>query len=175
MKSFALSSGIQSITISNAFIGQLPTRLIMGIVSNAAFNGSFPKNPFNFKHYDLSYLCVLDGNRMIPSKPFLPNFEESGDYIRAYYSLFTDLGRYHKNQDINISREEYKQGYTLYAIDLTPDFSADELHTSITKHGNLSIDLKFSKSLPETANLIVFAEYRNTIEIDRARGVFTDY
>ncbi|GFQ97238.1 uncharacterized protein F54H12.2 [Trichonephila clavata] len=52
VKSFALSSGMQSITIPNAFIGQLPTRLIMGMVSNNAFNGDFPKNPFNFKHYD---------------------------------------------------------------------------------------------------------------------------
>ncbi|GFQ81792.1 uncharacterized protein F54H12.2, partial [Trichonephila clavata] len=28
VKSFALSSGMQSVTIPNAFIGQLPTRLI---------------------------------------------------------------------------------------------------------------------------------------------------
>ncbi|GFU51746.1 uncharacterized protein F54H12.2 [Nephila pilipes] len=41
VKSFALSSGIQSITISNAFIGQLPTRLIMGLVSNTEINGDF--------------------------------------------------------------------------------------------------------------------------------------
>ncbi|GFQ89291.1 uncharacterized protein F54H12.2 [Trichonephila clavata] len=93
VKSFALSSGMQSITIPNAFIGQLPTRLIMGMVSNNAFNGDFPKNPFNFKHYDLTYLCVLDGNRMIPSKPFQPKFDGSNCYSRCYMSLFTDLGR----------------------------------------------------------------------------------
>ncbi|GFT64287.1 hypothetical protein TNCV_3438331 [Trichonephila clavipes] len=30
-----------------------------------------------------------------------------------------------KDQDINISFSEYKDGYTLFAIDLTPDLSAD--------------------------------------------------
>ena len=37
VKTYALSSGLQSTTISNAFIGQLPTRMILGFVSNAAF------------------------------------------------------------------------------------------------------------------------------------------
>ncbi|GFR04997.1 uncharacterized protein F54H12.2 [Trichonephila clavata] len=136
VKSFALSSGMQSITIPNAFIEQLPTRLIMGMVSNNAFNGDFPKNPFNFNHYDLTYLCVLERNRMIPSKPFQPKFDGSNCYSRCYMSLFTDLGWY---------------------------------------HGNLTIDLKFSKALPETVNLIVFSEYQNVIEIDKNRSIFTDY
>ncbi|GFT19904.1 uncharacterized protein F54H12.2, partial [Nephila pilipes] len=175
VKSFALSSGIQSITISNAFIGQLPTRLIMGLVSNTAFKGDFSKNPFNFQHYDLSYLCVLDGNRMIPSKPFQPKFDHSNNYSRSYMSLFTDLDRYHKDQDININYNEYKEGYTLFAVDLTPDLSADGMHTSILRNGNLTIDIKFSKALTETVNLLVYAEYRNTIEIDKNRSIFSDF
>ncbi|GFT09428.1 uncharacterized protein F54H12.2, partial [Nephila pilipes] len=134
VKSFALSAGMQSITIPNAFIGQLPTRLIMGMVSNTAFNGDFSKNPFNFKHYDLSYLCTIDGNRMIPSKPFQPKFDNDDSYSRCYMNLFTDLGRYHNDQDINISFSEYKDGYTLFAVDLTPDLSADAMHDSILRN-----------------------------------------
>ncbi|GFS56107.1 uncharacterized protein F54H12.2 [Trichonephila clavipes] len=144
VKSFALSTGIQSVTIPNSFIGQLPTRIIMAMVSNTAFNGDFGKNPFNFKHYDISYICAIEG-------------------------------RYHKDQDINVSFSEYKDGYTLFAIDLTPDLSADGMHESISRNGNLTIDIKFSKALPETVNLLVYSEYRNTIEIDKNRTIFTDY
>ncbi|GFQ77902.1 uncharacterized protein F54H12.2 [Trichonephila clavata] len=175
VKSFALSSGMQSITIPNAFIGQVPARLIMGMVSNTAYNGDFYNNPFNFKHYDLSYLCLLDGNRMIPSKPYQPKFDTSNSYSRCYMSLFTDLGRYHKDQDINISYSEYKDGYTLLAIDLTPDLSADGMHDSVLRNSNLALDIRFSKALPETVNLIVYAEYRNVIEIDKNRNVLTDF
>ncbi|GFT01553.1 uncharacterized protein F54H12.2 [Trichonephila clavipes] len=119
VKSFALSTGIQSVTIPNSFIGQLPTRIIMAMVSNTAFNGDFGKNPFNFKHYDISYICAIE--------------------------------------------------------DLTPDLSADGMHESISRNGNLTIDIKFSKALPETVNLLVYSEYRNTIEIDKNRTIFTDY
>ncbi|GFQ68088.1 uncharacterized protein F54H12.2 [Trichonephila clavata] len=136
---------MQSVTIPNAFIGQLPTRLI------------------------------IDGNHMIPSKPFQPKFDQSNSYGRCYMSLFTDLGRYHKDQDINISYSEYKDGYTLFAVDLTPDLSADGMHESVLRNGNLTIDIKFSKALPETVNLMVYSEYRNTIEIDKTRSIFSDF
>ncbi|GFQ84867.1 uncharacterized protein F54H12.2 [Trichonephila clavata] len=116
-----------------------------------------------------------DGNRMIPSKPYQPKFDTSNSYSRCYMSLFTDLGRYHKDQDINISYSEYKDGYTLLAIDLTPDLSADGMHDSVLRNSNLALDIRFSKALPETVNLIVYAEYRNVIEIDKNRNVLTDF
>jgi hypothetical protein len=174
VKSFAISSGLQSTTISNAFIGQLPTRLILGFVSNAAYNGSINKNPFKFDHYNLNYLCILNGNQMIPSKPYQPDFEKDL-YARSYLSLFTDLNRYHNSPNVNINFEEYKGGYTLYAVDLTPDMASNESHSSINKSGNIAIDIKFGAALAETATLIVYAEYRNIIEIDKSRGVTTDY
>ncbi|GFQ65920.1 uncharacterized protein F54H12.2 [Trichonephila clavata] len=148
VRSFALSSGLQSSTIANAFIGQLPTRLILGFVSNEAYNGNFT----------------------LPQ----PNFDNNL-YARSYLSLFTDLNRFHNSQNINITYGEYSKGYTLYAIDLTPDMAAGKTHMSINRTGNIAIDIKFAVPLPETVSLIVYAEYRNTIEIDKARNVFTDF
>ncbi|GBO12257.1 Uncharacterized protein F54H12.2 [Araneus ventricosus] len=174
VRSFALSNGLQSSTIANAFIGQIPTCLILGFVSNAAYNGSVAKNPFKFHHYNLNYLSILDGSKMIPAIPFQPNFE-SNLYARSYLSLFTDLNRFHNSQNININYEEYKGGYSLYAVDLTPDLAFGECHTSVNRTGNIAIDLKFALPLPETVSLIVYAQYRNTIEIDKSRNVFTDY
>ena len=174
VKTFALSNGLQSTTIANAFIGQLPTRLVLGFVSNEAYNGSINKNPFKFAHYNVNYLCVLNGNQMIPAKPYQPNFDKTL-YGRSYLSLFTDLNRLHHSPNINISFDEYKDGYTLYAIDLTPDLAANESHVSINKNGNIAIDIKFGVALSETVSLVVYAEYRNVIEIDKSRGIFTDF
>lgn len=174
VKTFALSSGLQSTTIANAFIGQLPSRIILGFVSNEAYNGQNNKNPFKFSHYDLDYLCVLNGGQMLPPKPYQPKFENNL-YARCYLGLFTDLNRYHTSPNININFSEYKDGYTLYAFDLTPDLASAENHMSVVKSGNIAIDVKFSKPLPETVTLISYAEYRNIVEIDKTRGIFTDY
>ena len=49
VKMYALSNGLLSTTISNASIGQLPIRMILGFVSNAAYKGSIrKKTPSNF-------------------------------------------------------------------------------------------------------------------------------
>ncbi|GBN73988.1 hypothetical protein AVEN_235686-1 [Araneus ventricosus] len=53
-KNFTLSSGLKSVIIPNAMNGILPSRMILGLVSNSAFNGDFKKNPFNFKNYNMS-------------------------------------------------------------------------------------------------------------------------
>lgn len=174
VKSFALSNGVQSYTIANAFIGQLPTRIILGFVSNEAFNGSSAKNGFKFFNYNLNYLCLLDGSRMIPTRPFQPDFTNDL-YARSYLNLFTDLNRYHDAQNINIDYLEFKSGYSLFAMDMTPDIAASSSHSSVTRNGNLAIDMKFATALPETVSLIVYAEYRNNIEIDKARTIYTDY
>nr|XP_015909764.2 uncharacterized protein F54H12.2-like [Parasteatoda tepidariorum] len=174
VKSFTLSNGLASITIANAFIGQIPSRLVMGFVSNDAYNGKINKNPFNFKHNNLAYLTVLNSGKMFPAKAYQPNFE-TDNYARSYLSLFTDLSRYHNHQNINISFSEFKNGYTLYAFDLTPDFASGESHNSTTKNGNIAIDIKFSSPLEDTQNLVVYAVYNNCIEIDKSRTVFTDY
>ena len=53
VKTFALSNGLQSTTVANAFIDRLLSRLILGFVSNEGYNGQNNKNPFNFFHYNL--------------------------------------------------------------------------------------------------------------------------
>ncbi|GFT85562.1 uncharacterized protein NPIL_75551 [Nephila pilipes] len=114
----------------------------MGLVSNTVFNGDF------FGGDDLSNLCVLDRNRMMPWKHFQPKFDHSNNYSRSYMSLFTDLGRCHKDQDITSGYNEYKDKYTLFAIYLTPDLSADGRHASILRNAadlTWSAGLKFAK------------------------------
>lgn len=174
VKTFSLSTGLQSSTIANAIIGQLPTRIILGFVSNLAYNGNSKLNPFKFSHYNLNYLTILNDGLMIPSKPFQPNFDNDL-YARCYLSLFTDLNRYHNYQNVPISYKEYKEGYTLYVVDLTPDLAANESHISVAKTGNIAFDIKFSVPLPETVTLVVYSEFRNIVEIDKTRSIFTDY
>ena len=154
-KTYALSSGVQSTTISNAFVGQLPTRIMLGFVSNAVYNGSISKNPFKFSNYNLNYLCALNGGQIIPSKLYQPNFGNDM-YARSYLSLFLNLNRYYDSPNINISYDDYKNGYALHAIDFTPDLASGQAHTSINETGNIAFDIKFDSALPEMVTLEVY-------------------
>jgi len=172
-KTFTIPRGNLDFSQESLFSGQLPTRLIIGCVDNDAYNGSYDKNPFNFKHYNLSQIKVyLDGqNQHI--RPLEPNYAVS-QTVAAYASLFSGTGKLHRNEGNDISREDYSGGYALYAFDLTPDLAEDD-HFNLSREGSVRLDLKFTTALPNTVNVIAYAEFENVIEIDRNRNVIFDY
>jgi len=173
-KTFTIPGGNMNFTQEKLFSGQLPTRLVLGCVDNDAFNGVHDKNPFNFKHYDLRQLKLyIDGQQQHHIKPLELNFERNR-FIAGYMSLFSGTGKLYKDEGLDIQRTEYGQGYTLYAFDLTPD-QADGDHFQLIKEGSLRIDMSFGGGLPNTVNVIAYAEFENILEIDRSRNVVMDY
>jgi hypothetical protein len=48
----SLSKGEYSHSESNLFQGDVPSQLIVGLVSSEAFSGNYKKSPFNFQPFD---------------------------------------------------------------------------------------------------------------------------
>src|SRR6266516_943156 len=172
-KTFTIPRGNLDFTQENLFTGQLPSRLIIGMVDNDAYNGSYEKNPFHFKHYSLTQMKVFLDGQSQTIRPIEPNFV-TNQMISAYISLFTGSGKYQKDEGIDISRQDYGSGYSLYSFDLTPDLSEDG-HFNLAKDGNVRVAVKFAAALPNTINVIAYAEFENILEIDRNRNVIFDY
>lgn len=174
MKSETLPKGTLSKELPTHFNGQIPTRIILGFVSNAALNGTFKTNPFNFKHYDLCRLSLLVDGQRVPSIPLQPDYVNEC-YIESYFSTFLGTGLQFKDDGHCISRADYPHGYCLYAFDLTPDRSANDCHWTLRKNGSLSIDVAFKTALPEAVSCVTFGEFQNLIQIDKQRNVTLDY
>ena len=172
-KTFTIPNGNLDFTQESLFSGQLPTRIVVGFVDNDAFNGVFNKNPFNFKHYNLTNIKLyMDGQQQF-LKPLTPDFTNNR-FIAAYMSLFIATGKYQKDEGTDISREDYSGGYALYCFDLSPDMAEND-HFNLTKEGNVRLEGRFSVALPNTVNAVVYAEFENIIEIDRNKNVIFDY
>jgi hypothetical protein len=172
-KTFTVPRGNLDCSQENLFSGQLPTRLVIGCVDNDAFNGNYQKNPFNFKHFNMSQLKVYMDGQQQSIRPLELNFEHN-QFITAYMSLFTGTGKQFMDEGNQIRREDYARGFTLFAFDLTPDLSEDD-HFNLIREGSVRVDMKFGDALPNTINVIVYAEFENIIEIDRSRSVIFDY
>jgi len=172
-KTFTIPAGNLDASQESLFTGQLPTRIVIGCVDNDAFNGSYAKNPFNFKHMGLTQLKVYLDGQQHSVKPLEMNFA-TRQYINAYASLFMGTGKWKRDEGNLISREDFAGGYALYAFDLTADQCEGE-HFNLVRQGNVRVDLKFSAALTNTINVIAFAEFENILEIDRSRNVLFDY
>lgn len=174
IKTVTISRDIQSKTIDNLYLGQLPKRCIIGFVDSVALNGSFALNPYNFQHFNHNFLALYVDSVQIPSKPLTPDFEK-GLFTRSYHTLFSGSGVHFGDIGNNISLDEYPQGYCLAAFDLTPDLSCHDNHWNIIKSGSLRVEIRFSKPIEKTITAVIFSEFDNIIEIDRNRNVIIDY
>ena len=170
-----LPQGQKSFTHDNLFLGQLPKRIVLGLVDNRAFNGDISLNPYNIQHCNLNYLSVhLDGQQ-VPWAPLQPSFSGSS-YIRAFYTQFTGGDGISSDTGNTIGREQFVNGHARYCFDLTPDLSSScGHHFSVTKSGHLRLELAFEVALSITGNVLVYSEFDNVIEIDKDRKVTRNY
>ena len=168
-KAMSIPAGQMTFSPDDIFLGQVPIRLLLTLVENTAFNGSYKKNPFRFQHFDASQVGVYVNGESTPSKALQLNYDQS-QYLMGYMSLFHGTGQLFHDKGLQISRDEYPNGYCMYAFDLSPDLSSGT-HTSLIKQGNLRVGLQFAKPLPTMVNLILYAEFDSVIEIDHNRNV----
>lgn len=174
LKTFTITNGLQDKTIPNLHLGQIPKRIIIGLVTNQAFNGNYKLNPFNFQHFNLNYLSLYVDSQQIPAQPLTPDFGQNL-YVESYNTLFSGTGIHWKDEGNDITYADYPKGYTLYAFDISQDLSANESHWNLQKHGTVRLELRFAAPLPNAVNCIVFSEFNNLIEIDKNRSVVVDY
>jgi len=171
VKTFTAGSGSQQLSIDNAFLGPIPERILIVLVKNAAFIGSASTNPFHFHHYDMSSLVLYVNGVQYPSEPLTMDCTSPFGTTRAYETLFSSTGIHHDDRAHMITLEMFTKGYYILGFDLTPDREADEEHISLPRQGNVRIEARFKKALPEAVTCILYAEFPGHIEIDEARSI----
>ena len=157
IKTTSIASGQYSFSVDDVFQGLVPCKLIVGLVSSAAY---YRKNPFYFRDYDCSSVGFYVDGQSYPSQPLRPNYE-ANQYIDSYRTLTTF------RKDVNIDRYDYTEGYCLYVLEVDPYYSFN-----IKRKGHCRLEMKFAKPLPESVTLILYATFPEILHIDASRSVY---
>jgi hypothetical protein len=157
-KNATVSAGLKDIILERLFTGQLPTRLVIALVDNEALNGARDKNPFNFEHFNVSEITVYLSGQGQPVRTIKPDYE-NGRIAEAYMSLFTGTNKINRDEGIDITSDDYANGYALYAYDLTADL-CEGGNFNLIKQGSVRVSLKFSKALERAVSVVAYAELR---------------
>lgn len=54
----------------NIFRGPLSDKVVIGMLITDAYNGSYTKNPLNFKNYDATFLGLTVNGEYLEGSPF---------------------------------------------------------------------------------------------------------
>lgn len=164
IRTFAFGPNQSDMYVPNAITGNMPKSIIIGIVDQAAYNGQYDKNPYNFKHNNLTQASLRVNGKEMPTTAYTPNFSKNL-IIREYKTLFDNTGIKNSDYANMITYDLFKGGCTLISFDLTPDAcSGDHLHPP--ENGTISIDFKFGSPLAVAKCMIVQAVYDCVVVID---------
>jgi len=88
--------------------------------------------------------------------------------------MLAGTGKLCKDEGPDINRDDYANGYALYAFDLSADLGEDD-HFGLVRQDSVSLALKFAAALAATVTVIAYAEFESIIDMDRDRNVAFDF
>ena len=168
-KALSIAPGLPNVRKDNIFAGVIPKTFVFGLVDATNYNGEYNTNPYNFEHFGVKTITLTVNGEEIPL---------TKDFIQAYNTLFSGTGKMYTNTGLDITREDYANGYTLYAFDLTPDM-CNAGYFNVIQRGSLSVDINFD-GVPKKDNkdvpiaMVCYGEFENIISITSERNVIYD-
>ena len=163
-------TGISDLSIYSLFhTDKLPSYFVMGLVSNAAYNGTVSSNPYNFKPFDIKEMYFIVNGAPIPTQPIKMNVTRK-DYHHVFVNEFLDkLKLKNSNTDIGIASEDWIGGNFFWIVDLNSD-SCSNYHEHKNLPGTIHLKMELNSALRETVTLIVYTSSRERFQIDTLTG-----
>lgn len=93
----SVSKGEYSYNDDNIFQGEIPSQLIVALVSSSAYGGSYKRSPFYFQGFDCNFVVLYVDGTSYPVKPIQPNFNGK-NCVEAYRTLTA----FRKDVDISL-------------------------------------------------------------------------
>ena len=176
VKTFTIPQGNRTFSKESLFLGQLPTRLVVGFVDNDGYNGNIAKLPFSFMNYNINFVCVYRNGTQISLSPIQLDFENN-KFICSYLRLFSQTSQYFADTGLALPRSDFSGGYMQFAFDLTHQLNLSNPTFELIKSGNIRLEVHFADATPtpRTLTAVVLAEHDNLLQINKDRHVAFDY
>ena len=169
LRKFNISAGSNSFFVEDAFNGKIPSQLSLFFLSSDALTGRMHKNPYSFKHFNLTYLNVSISGRPSPTGALSFDFK-NGKYIKGYRDLYSGKNTPATNSQ-RITLEEFKEGYSIFRIILNDQNESE--HFPSSREGSLRLECRFAEQLEESVIMMAHITLPGMLEIDYQRAVHT--
>ena len=187
-KALSIPADLPHVRKDNIFSGAIPKSFVFGLVDAKAYSGIYGTgtagkaengNPYNFKNYEVTTITLTVNGEEIPFKQLNLDYKGGDDgktkeFVQAYNTLFSGTGKMYANTGLDITREDYPEGYTLYAFDLTPDMCSSSGYFNAVQRGSLSLDITFGEPPDDPIAMVCYGDFENVISIDSQRNVIYD-
>ncbi len=162
-----LGNGIATFSEMFHTNGQLPSRIIIGMISQNAHDGHYQHNPFNFQHFNLQNISLNVNGKVYPTTGQLTTdyTATQNKYLAAYNNTLHEVGILTTDRPFPIKYEHFRQGYALYAFDLTNEQTASS-HNNVLIAGSCTLELVFRVALVNPIYVFLYQEFDRKLILD---------
>jgi hypothetical protein len=173
LRRFIISKGNTSFFAENVFNGSCPDKVVLAMVGSDSCSGSFTSNPYNFKHYDLSFVNITTNGVPSPRGAAKIDLENGkfGPYFEELFRFANPLGGDSMSANNGITKRAFANGYSLFVVDLALQSKMGNFYP-LKRESSVRMELTFAKPLPETVILFALVYTPNMFSVDFARNVF---
>jgi hypothetical protein len=165
ISTYNIASGQFSFHIDTPFAGRIPNRLIAGMLTAKAFEGSYTSNPFNFQDFNVKEMAFMVNEHSLPGPPIETDYDDN-EYVTAYRTLTSSLypTRVPLLKPYTLTSTQYHNGYCFTVFPLNGESNTGELITN-PKFALTRFSVKFKSALAKAITLILYATFDDVLEI----------
>ena len=178
LKNYSIEVGSREKTYEDVFSGKIPSRFIVGFVSDSAYDGHLNKNPYNFKNFNINFIGAYYNGIPVPGKAYEPTFNGTlaldSQFIDCYEALCSYPKRNYLGNDI--TRDDFANGYCFFVFDIE-QLGKDYSHLiPLYKSGNLRLVVKFKDNVKDDSiQMLVHASFPYILKINKQREIMLEY
>jgi hypothetical protein len=154
-----------------ATLGHHTKKALIAMVDTDAYNGHAQKNPYCFKHFDVSKITLTKNGMIFPTPPITCDFDR-GNYVEAYRHLLASL---HADKNVHvpfITFDDFKKGSFLICWDMSADqYGCDDPQMLVNKSANIKLSVEFRKPLPKSITFMFFFQMEQRVLINQSRQI----
>lgn len=176
VKTLAIAAGQTTGNLDNLILGPIPNRVVIAMMTNTAFTGTYAENTYNFQHFNVTNISLKVNGNSVPTNEYRPDFTTANQnrYKREYRGMLQALNRHKGDLDIDFEPDDFVGGYCFWVFDLTPDQNSDKSHSPLGS-GNVRLDVTFGQALAAAIQVIIHCEFDAWIDIDGNKQVRTSF
>ena len=176
IRTFSHAANNREFQIQDPFYKQVPNRLIVALVRQAAFNGDRRYNPFAYELFNLSSITLTINGKEYPYQTLELTHNSAVKDIRGYHRFLEATGCLQRGKGNLIKKKDWGNGKRacLLAFDLTANNSVDSPVLNPEQAGDVLVKINFGANPPFNLTVMIYGEFENVIEINNIGNVTYD-
>ena len=169
LKSFAVPDHQMVLRHYDLFNSQhLPDKVYVAVVEQQAFNGITTMNSFNFQMSNMQRAYLTVNQDIVPNPPYEYNLGDNQNM--CYRTFLENTGTAPFELDtVDISNEEWKQNFCVYAFDRSPSLD-NGLYNHHPTTGKIHLTIEMRSPTTKNYMVLVMACYDKALVLDEDKA-----